>query len=258
MFFNNSLSNQSHIFLKDPVTGKNQSRDQFWSRVEQAYNNAKQQHWDDRNKRSLQCRFGSMIIEVRKLKAFVRKIENMNPSGASDQDILNQAKALFRQDIKYKKGFRFDHIWHIVKDSEKFTDNVNAGRRAFQRPSANSASPQSKNPTPESPTSAYLMLSTFSLNIDDEDIGGSSPQRTARVKKSELKRKNDEEILAVINTIREQNRLLVEMLKQSTSFRQKKLQYETKKKKKTGIDGTSRREQYFTARFVCCTHPECA
>ncbi|XP_031273172.1 uncharacterized protein LOC116131648 [Pistacia vera] len=50
----------------------------------------------------------------------------MNPSGASEQDIMIQAKMLLAQDKSYKKGFRFDHVWPILKDIEKFIDNVNA------------------------------------------------------------------------------------------------------------------------------------
>lgn len=47
---------------------------------------------------------------VRKLNGCVRQVEMLRPSGASEQDILTQAKALFMQDPNFKKGFKFDHV----------------------------------------------------------------------------------------------------------------------------------------------------
>ncbi|XP_031282342.1 uncharacterized protein LOC116140914 [Pistacia vera] len=43
---------------------------------------------------------------------------------------------LLAQDKSYKKGFRFDHVWPILKDIEKFADNVNAVE-VFQRKTDN-------------------------------------------------------------------------------------------------------------------------
>ena len=41
---------------------------------------------------------------------------------------INRAKILLMQDTHYKKDFKFDHIWLIVKDFEKFKDdNKSAG-----------------------------------------------------------------------------------------------------------------------------------
>nr|XP_009785360.1 PREDICTED: uncharacterized protein LOC104233635 [Nicotiana sylvestris] len=57
---------------------------------------------------------------VRKLNGCVRQVENLCHSGASDQDILTQAKALLMQDSNFKKGFKFDHVWDIMKNFEKF------------------------------------------------------------------------------------------------------------------------------------------
>ncbi|KAG6534773.1 hypothetical protein ZIOFF_008676 [Zingiber officinale] len=39
---------------------------------------------------------------------------------------LTRAKMLFAEDPKYTKGFKFDHVWNILKDIEKFgTDTMN-------------------------------------------------------------------------------------------------------------------------------------
>ncbi|XP_031127515.1 uncharacterized protein LOC116029606 [Ipomoea triloba] len=60
------------------------------------------------------------MIVVVKLRGCIVQVENLNPSGASEQDILDRAKGLMAQDAKFKKGFKFDHVWPIVKDLEKF------------------------------------------------------------------------------------------------------------------------------------------
>ncbi|GAY36471.1 hypothetical protein CUMW_279740, partial [Citrus unshiu] len=52
----------------------------------------------------------SILAVICKLRGCIRQIENQNPSGASEQD------------IKYNKRFKFDHVWPILTDIEKFRD----------------------------------------------------------------------------------------------------------------------------------------
>ncbi|XP_031274468.1 uncharacterized protein LOC116132938 [Pistacia vera] len=116
------------------------------------------------------------ILAIGKLRGYVCQIENMNPSGASEQDIMIQAKMLLAQDKSYEKGFKFDHVWPILKDIEKFTDNVNA-TEVFQRQIDRFETQESETPTLKSPQSMPCDISSNSLNISDENIGGSSAQR---------------------------------------------------------------------------------
>ena len=37
---------------------------------------------------------------------------------------LDRAKDLLQQDPSFKKGFKFDHIWSILKDMKKFTETM--------------------------------------------------------------------------------------------------------------------------------------
>ena len=74
---------------QDPITGINQSYDQFWSRVENAYNNAKLDMWEYRNKRSVQSRIQVIEKATRKLNACIIQVESMHPSGASNEDIVS-------------------------------------------------------------------------------------------------------------------------------------------------------------------------
>ncbi|XP_042467266.1 uncharacterized protein LOC122050432 [Zingiber officinale] len=118
------------------------------------------------------------------MKGCIRQIEHLNPSGASEQDILTRAKMLFAQDPKYTKGFKFDHVWNILKDIEKFgTDTMNTASMKSRQQNANA------------------------------DNGGSSIKRPPGVKKAKMKKKNDEQIAKVINI----NAQLVEAMNASTA-----------------------------------------
>ncbi|KAK3230266.1 hypothetical protein Dsin_002147 [Dipteronia sinensis] len=68
----------------------------------------------------------TILSAVGKMRGIIRQIESLNPSGASETDIITQAKILLIQDNKYKKGFKFDHVWLILKDMQKFADNDTA------------------------------------------------------------------------------------------------------------------------------------
>jgi bisphosphoglycerate-independent phosphoglycerate mutase (AlkP superfamily) len=74
---------------QDPITGRYQSSDQFWSRVEQKYNEVRNQQREYRNKRSVQSRMQAIVGEVKKLNGCLKQVENLNPSGASDEDIVS-------------------------------------------------------------------------------------------------------------------------------------------------------------------------
>ncbi|XP_019191061.1 PREDICTED: uncharacterized protein LOC109185576 [Ipomoea nil] len=107
---------------QDPQVGKNQVQQAFWTRIGIEYqqmllaNNGNIRSWQ-----SLQTRMQNILTAVSKLRGCIRQIENTNPSGPSEQDILDKAKDSMSQDAKYPKGFRFDHIWPILKDLDKFS-----------------------------------------------------------------------------------------------------------------------------------------
>ncbi|XP_075479275.1 uncharacterized protein LOC142520162 [Primulina tabacum] len=79
-----------HVYLditQNPITGINQSKDQFWTRVEEAYNITKPNSLQIRNKRSLQCRMKVVLRHIGRLRGCIRQIETLKPSGASEEDI---------------------------------------------------------------------------------------------------------------------------------------------------------------------------
>ena len=79
---------------QDPITGRNQSGKRFWSRVEKTYNESKQASWEQRTLRSLQSRMQTIEKATRKLNGCIRQVELLNPSGASEQDIVSSRNIL--------------------------------------------------------------------------------------------------------------------------------------------------------------------
>ncbi|XP_042460877.1 uncharacterized protein LOC122044578 [Zingiber officinale] len=148
------------------------------------------------------------------MKGCIRQIEHLNPSGASEQDILTRAKMLFAEDPKYTKGFKFDYVWNILKDIEKFgTDTMNTASMKSRQQNANAGSSEQQFFEEAFHTPSSPCVSAFDLNITDLDSGGSSNKRPPGVKKAKMKKKNDEQIAKVINI----NAQLVEAMNASTA-----------------------------------------
>ncbi|XP_062102924.1 uncharacterized protein LOC133813910 [Humulus lupulus] len=100
---------------------------------------------------------------------------------------------LLVQDLKYRRWLKFDHVWSILKDCEKFTnDNTNSPTR-FQQQGRNFNSPHSCSHGFESPTSAPSGMSSFDLNMNDEEVPINLSERPIGVKKAKEKQKSDEQ-----------------------------------------------------------------
>ncbi|XP_042387830.1 uncharacterized protein LOC121979920 [Zingiber officinale] len=127
---------------------------------------------------------------------------------------LTRARMLFAEDPKYTKGFKFDHVWNILKDIEKFgTDTMNTACMKSRQQNANdgSSEQQLSEEVFHTPSSPYV--SAFDLNITDSDSGATSNKRPPGVKKVKMKKKNDEQIAKVINI----NAQLVEAMNASSA-----------------------------------------
>ncbi|KAL4572191.1 hypothetical protein LXL04_018960 [Taraxacum kok-saghyz] len=119
-----------------------------------------------------------ILKAVSKLRGCVNQIVNKNPSGASEQDIIDQAKVLFTQDPNYKKGFVFEHVWNILKNVQKFSE-VNPIPKSQQK--ANAFSP------PLTPSTASGVPS-LDLN---EDVDIKFTERSIGVKKAKANLQNE-------------------------------------------------------------------
>ncbi|KAI5680956.1 hypothetical protein M9H77_02183 [Catharanthus roseus] len=96
---------------------------------------------------------------------------------------MDRAKVLLMQDPNYKRGFRFDHVWNVVKDFEKFTDKTTRATQVYR---LNFLSSECDTQTSETQVLESPGLSDFQLNLSDDIVGGSS-QRSIGVKKDKPK-----------------------------------------------------------------------
>nr|XP_016489892.1 PREDICTED: uncharacterized protein LOC107809735 [Nicotiana tabacum] len=143
---------------------------------------------------------------------------------------IAQAKTLLMQDPNFKKGFKFDHVWDMLKDFEKFSD-VDFGITKPRKHGSTYVSSESEAPIPDSPLMSSPNLPSFSLNLN-KDVAGeaTSSQRPIGVKKAKLKRKIDEDYVKMIQS--ENSRLVEAMEKSSNSRNEASRQNEFKEENK--------------------------
>ena len=112
---------------------------------------------------------------------------------------MDQAKVLLADDEKFKKGWKFDHVWNIIKNFEKFQDGASSARQTSRGSCSFSESEQQ---TPES-------------------VRQPSPsERPIGVKKAKLKMKTDDKVASSISKVDEGNKLLLEQMKKSGDMRE--------------------------------------
>ena len=92
--------------------GINQSKDQFWSRVKTEYEKSDIFSHQPRPRKYLQNRTTTIISAVFKLRGCVNQIENKNPSGASEQDIVTIYYFLFT--MFYKLTVHIINLFNIL------------------------------------------------------------------------------------------------------------------------------------------------
>ncbi|KAF8108612.1 hypothetical protein N665_0106s0014 [Sinapis alba] len=197
-----------HMYLdvsQNPIIGINQ--------VETEYQKSEIFNHQPRPRRSLQTRMTTILSAVSKLRGCVNQIENKNPSGASEQDILNQAKMLLAQDIKYKRGFKFDHVWPILKGMENFTNNNGNAPTAFNEEGCNIASSPSFSVDPESSPSPGM--NSFDLNINSKEGTSNLSSRPMGLKKAKRKLQSEEQFKKLM----EQNDKLLNAITKGNSER---------------------------------------
>ncbi|XP_073045577.1 glutathione S-transferase T3-like [Primulina eburnea] len=144
---------------QNPILGINQSRDRLWSRVAATYNEqlAGGNSTEPRTTKALQCRWFNINKIVQNFSSCVSQVELSRPSGVSEKDILDQAKALFKQSAG--STWRLDHVWSLLKDQENFRSS-NAILPNFIPNCGNINSSQSDySPNTESPTPDFGGLS---------------------------------------------------------------------------------------------------
>ncbi|XP_062088994.1 uncharacterized protein LOC133795558 [Humulus lupulus] len=134
---------------------------------------------------------------------------------------------LLAQEKKYSRGFKFNHVWPILKHIQKFTsdDNINAPSR-FQQDGPNFTSSESSSHNFDSPTSASTGMSSFDLNINNEEIITNSTERPIGVRKAKAKQLSDDQF----NKLMEQSKKLIQVIEKSNTDRNERHKRKTEDK----------------------------
>ncbi|XP_010512216.1 PREDICTED: uncharacterized protein LOC104788193 [Camelina sativa] len=219
-----------HVYLdvsQNPIIGINQKGDQLWARIEAEYHKSEVCRLQPRPKRSLQTRMTSILAAVSKLRGCVNQIENKNPSGASEKDILNQANMLLTQYETYKRGFKFDHVWPILKGIEKFSNKNTKTHTSFQEEGRDVLSSSSFSINTESSPSPGM--NSIDLNMDNEETNFHS-SRPMGLKKAKRKQHSEEQFKQIL----EQNDKLIKAITKS-SFERNEIQRQARMKEENKI-----------------------
>jgi hypothetical protein len=75
---------------QDPILGTNQKKETMWERIIVLYyQNVKEFGGEQRSQRSLESRWDLIKKVINKFRGCIRQIERLNPSGASELDIVS-------------------------------------------------------------------------------------------------------------------------------------------------------------------------
>ncbi|XP_019173226.1 PREDICTED: uncharacterized protein LOC109168696 [Ipomoea nil] len=120
------------------------------------------------------------------------------------------------QDAKFKNGFKFDHVWPIVKDLEKFQSP--SGRE----PSVASRKRSSDIEGAESQGDKSIGSSSFCLNLDDDfESQGLNNERPTGRNKEKKKKQAFAECHDYFAKVTEHNEKIAQMFEQSQTQLQK-------------------------------------
>ena len=110
---------------------------------------------------------------------------------------MNEAIQLLKKDANYKLGWKFSHVWEMIKNFENFQDYVGTSRQQASRGIQSSNSEGQTHILHCSQT-----LSSFPMSCDDEEgKGGSFSSRPIGIKKAKRKKKQSENTTSLIATL---------------------------------------------------------
>ena len=115
---------------------------------------------------------------------------------------------LLTQYDAYKAGFKFDHVWPILKGIQKFSNNHTNRGDAFQEEGHNVMSP----PSFQDESSPSPGMNSFDLNTSSEDATFNSSQRPMGVKIAKRNQQTDEQFRHLM----EQNDKLIKAITKGT------------------------------------------
>jgi hypothetical protein len=113
---------------------------------------------------------------------------------------MNEAKEMLKLDASYKKGFKFDHVWHLMKDFET-TSNATATPQ-YQRQSPY------QSPSPGGGSSSGTNVGLPSLNLNDNEEGITLTQRPIGVRKAKSRLQSDNNLETLVKASKKMSKAL--------------------------------------------------
>ncbi|XP_039439984.1 uncharacterized protein LOC120420922 [Culex pipiens pallens] len=131
---------------EDPIKGTDQTKDSFWSSVKEHGG------FETRTPDGLRQRWGVVSRAVSKFCGIMTNLQNKNQSGTTDEDKLDKAAVIFKQDEG--KEFRFLACYDVLSFCPKFSVDLgnSVGAASTSAASTSTASPSAANSYAESPT----------------------------------------------------------------------------------------------------------
>ena len=136
---------------------------------------------------------------------------------------LDQAKALLAQDPNFKKGFKFDHVWPILKNIEKYAD-TNSMQPSSHRKRSN-CNEESQSDSNKSDKSIGASSFCIDLNADFEredqfNYNNDATERPVGRNKEKMKKKQNEEMKDFLKYLKDENQQIKGMFEDNSSCMQ--------------------------------------
>ncbi|KAL3642385.1 hypothetical protein CASFOL_013200 [Castilleja foliolosa] len=127
----------------DAVTSNNQTHKTYWERIHDYFHEHKI-FQSERNSNSLMKRWSNINLAVGKFCGCFAQIEGLNQSGKTDQDKIQDSKALY-QKIQ-GLAFPYEHCWNILRFQQKWLQVIDKHKskkktKRFENDSPSNSSP---------------------------------------------------------------------------------------------------------------------
>ncbi|XP_042049992.1 glutathione S-transferase T3-like [Salvia splendens] len=154
---------------EDPIIGNQQSGKVFWQRIAEKYNAGRPRGSFERSYMKLRKHWGRVQKEMNKWNGKWMNVVRMWPSGHSEMDLVEKARAEFFSDGK--KHFKYFDVWKIVEKNPKYTGGAEP---------APSGAPKRTKVSPAGHYSSSEGGPPIDLNVTDDDVFLSSPSTQSR------------------------------------------------------------------------------
>ena len=182
----------------NPITGADQKKSGFWTKVADAFNEARPNGATKKPPKTLNSRWNRGIPLVSKWSGCVAQAYRDKPSGTNEEDIIQNAQDLY--EFKTGKKFNLMHWWVLLKDEPKWDSvcdqSLQASSKRLRTLECGGHSETSFPGTPSTPNTP--------INLDSDDtptfeVGGIVRPMGQKAAKRKAKAKTDDPLTEVIS-----------------------------------------------------------